>query len=104
MTEQQIRHARALLAQPENTITSIAKLLGVPRTTLYKYVPELVAGRDALVARDSRPALPQPRVERRGPTAFTSSAGQQGRESVNQRNRRLDVPSRSWLWFADAHL
>ncbi|MEV6058109.1 recombinase family protein [Streptomyces sp. NPDC052107] len=36
MTEEQIRHARALLAQPENTITSITKLLGVSRTTLYK--------------------------------------------------------------------
>ncbi|WP_279634831.1 recombinase family protein [Streptomyces tirandamycinicus] len=50
MTEKQIRHARALLAQPENTITSIAKLLGVSRTTLYKYVPELVAGRNALTS------------------------------------------------------
>ncbi|MFE6758221.1 helix-turn-helix domain-containing protein [Streptomyces sp. NPDC057684] len=30
-------------------MTSIAKLLGVSRTTLYKYVPELAAGRDSLV-------------------------------------------------------
>lgn len=52
MTEEQIRHARALLAQPENTITSIAKLLGVSRTTLYKYLPELVAGRGSLVQSD----------------------------------------------------
>ncbi|MFB7111093.1 recombinase family protein [Streptomyces sp. NPDC056190] len=43
MTADQIRHARALLPQPENTITSIAKPLGVSRTTLYKYVPELAA-------------------------------------------------------------
>jgi DNA invertase Pin-like site-specific DNA recombinase len=57
MTEEQIRHARALLAQPENTITSIAKLLGVSRTTLYKYVPELAAGRDSLVS-GGAPALP----------------------------------------------
>ncbi|WP_331733358.1 helix-turn-helix domain-containing protein (plasmid) [Streptomyces sp. NBC_00080] len=35
---------------PENTITSIAKLLGVSRTTVYKYVPELMAGRDSLVS------------------------------------------------------
>ena len=34
MTAEQIRHARALLAQPENSITSIAKLLGVSRTTI----------------------------------------------------------------------
>ncbi|WP_326655652.1 recombinase family protein [Streptomyces sp. NBC_01750] len=61
MTEEQIRHARALLAQPENTVTSIAKLLGVSRTTLYKYVPELRVGRDALVAGDRGPALPGPR-------------------------------------------
>ncbi|MFJ8955247.1 recombinase family protein [Streptomyces sp. NPDC102384] len=45
MTEEQIRHARGLLADPENTIASIAKLLGVSRTTIYKYVPELAAGR-----------------------------------------------------------
>ncbi|MET9915210.1 recombinase family protein [Streptomyces sp. NPDC006476] len=61
MNAEQIRHAYALLAQPENSITSIAKLLGVSRTTLYKYVPELAAGRDSLLAGDSRPALPAPR-------------------------------------------
>ncbi|MER5226435.1 helix-turn-helix domain-containing protein [Streptomyces flaveus] len=61
MTEEQIRHARALLAQPENTITSIAKLLGVSRTTLYKYVPELTAGRDSLVPSGRSPELPGPR-------------------------------------------
>ncbi|MFF0794188.1 recombinase family protein [Streptomyces spiralis] len=61
MNPEQIRHARALLAQPENTITSIAKLLGVSRTTLYKYVPELTVGRDSLVPTGSRPTLPQPR-------------------------------------------
>ncbi|WP_246460698.1 recombinase family protein [Streptomyces himalayensis] len=58
MNGEQIRHARALPAQPENTITSTAKLLlGVSRTTLYKYVPELTAG----------PGLP--RAERAGPRA-----------------------------------
>jgi hypothetical protein len=40
MAEEQIRHARALLVQPENTVTSIAKLLSVSHTTLYK-CPEL---------------------------------------------------------------
>ncbi|MFD7442696.1 helix-turn-helix domain-containing protein [Streptomyces sp. NPDC059909] len=34
--------------------TSIAKLLGVSRTTLYKYVPELAAGRDSLDNIDPR--------------------------------------------------
>ncbi|MFJ2922847.1 helix-turn-helix domain-containing protein [Streptomyces sp. NPDC087307] len=33
-----MRHARALLVQPENRITSVAKLLGVSHTTLYQYV------------------------------------------------------------------
>ncbi|WP_326617675.1 helix-turn-helix domain-containing protein [Streptomyces decoyicus] len=36
-------HARALLTDRENSVTSIAKLLGISRTTLYKYVPELAA-------------------------------------------------------------
>ncbi|MEU8489533.1 recombinase family protein [Streptomyces sp. NPDC048641] len=43
MTEEQVRHARGLPADPENTITSTARLLGVSRTTLYTYVPELAA-------------------------------------------------------------
>ncbi|MEU9286487.1 helix-turn-helix domain-containing protein [Streptomyces sp. NPDC048275] len=38
-------------------MASIAKLLGVSRTTIYKYVPELAAGRDSLVP-GSRVALP----------------------------------------------
>jgi DNA invertase Pin-like site-specific DNA recombinase len=44
MTEEQIIHARSMLANPEASISSIAKLLGVSRTTMYKYVPELRAG------------------------------------------------------------
>ncbi|MBB5938589.1 DNA invertase Pin-like site-specific DNA recombinase [Streptomyces zagrosensis] len=60
MDEEKIRHARALLARPENSISSIAKLLGVSRNTIYKYVPELAEGRDSLVAGDA-PALPSPR-------------------------------------------
>ncbi|MEE4589168.1 MULTISPECIES: recombinase family protein [Streptomyces violaceusniger group] len=57
MTPEQIRHARALLTDPENSVTSIVKLLGISRTTLYKYVPELTAGRDSLIAEDN-PTLP----------------------------------------------
>jgi DNA invertase Pin-like site-specific DNA recombinase len=59
MTAEQIRHARALLVQQENTITSIAKLPEVSRTTLYKYVPELATGRDSFVHGS---ALPAPRT------------------------------------------
>ncbi|WP_338146294.1 helix-turn-helix domain-containing protein [Streptomyces boncukensis] len=60
MGEEEIRHARALLARPENSTSSIAKLLGVSRNTIYQYVPELAAGRDSLVAGNA-PALPSPR-------------------------------------------
>ena len=42
LTSEQIRHARNLLTRPEDTV-SIARLLGVSRATIYKYVPELPA-------------------------------------------------------------
>ncbi|TDO30227.1 DNA invertase Pin-like site-specific DNA recombinase [Kribbella sp. VKM Ac-2527] len=41
MTLEQIQSARTLLTQPENSVSSIAKLLGVSRSTIYKYVPDL---------------------------------------------------------------
>ena len=47
MTAEQIRHARDLLTRPDNTVTSIARLLGVSRTTIYKYIPEFTTGRQA---------------------------------------------------------
>ncbi len=43
MTGEQIRHARDLLTRPDNTVSSIARLLGVSRATIYKYVPDLPA-------------------------------------------------------------
>lgn len=43
MTAEQVRHARDLLARPDNTVSSIARLLGVSRSTIYKYVPEVGA-------------------------------------------------------------
>jgi DNA invertase Pin-like site-specific DNA recombinase len=52
LTAEQIRHARDLLARPENTVSSIARLLGVSRSTIYKYVPEIA--RAGLPA-DTRP-------------------------------------------------
>jgi DNA invertase Pin-like site-specific DNA recombinase len=45
LTPEQIRHARHLLANPENTVASIARLLGVSRSTLYKHIPELGLGK-----------------------------------------------------------
>lgn len=44
MTAEQIRHARDALARPDNTVSSIARLLGGSRATIYKYVPELTGG------------------------------------------------------------
>lgn len=52
LTSEQIRHARDLLAQPGNTVSSIARLLGVSRSTIYKHIPELASG--------SRPSLTAP--------------------------------------------
>lgn len=40
MTPEQVAHARALLAQPDATVSSIARLLNVSRSTIYKYVPQ----------------------------------------------------------------
>ena len=53
MTAEQIRHARDLLTRPDNTVSSIARLLGVSRATICKYVPELPAR--------TRPAAALPR-------------------------------------------
>jgi DNA invertase Pin-like site-specific DNA recombinase len=50
LTTEQIRHARSLLAEPTNTVASIARLLNVSRSTLYAHVPELAGGRLAAVA------------------------------------------------------
>ena len=47
MTAEQIRHARDLLNRPDNTVSSIARLLGVSRATIYKYVPEVTTGHQA---------------------------------------------------------
>lgn len=41
MTPEMVEHARHLLTAPNATVSSIATLLGVSRSTLYKYVPEL---------------------------------------------------------------
>jgi transposase-like protein len=45
MTAEQIGHARDLLTRPDNTVSSIARLLGVSLTTIYKYVPKVTIGR-----------------------------------------------------------
>ncbi|WP_051049483.1 helix-turn-helix domain-containing protein [Nocardiopsis kunsanensis] len=47
MPPEQVRHARDLLSRPDNSVSSIARLLGVSRSTLYKHVPELSGRRTA---------------------------------------------------------
>ncbi|WP_245550956.1 helix-turn-helix domain-containing protein [Nocardia paucivorans] len=41
MSTEQIRQARTLPTRPDESVSSVARLLGVSRTTPYKYVPEL---------------------------------------------------------------
>jgi DNA invertase Pin-like site-specific DNA recombinase len=41
LTPEQLREVRALLHRPEHTISSIAKTMGVSRSTLYKYLPDI---------------------------------------------------------------
>ncbi|MGV9544118.1 recombinase family protein [Nocardia beijingensis] len=48
MTTEQIRQARAILTRPEETVSSVARLLGVSRSTIYQYVPELGKGQQLL--------------------------------------------------------
>lgn len=50
---EEIQHARLLLAQPHATVASIARLLGVSRSTIYKYVPELKTTGDRRVVEGS---------------------------------------------------
>ncbi|MFQ6331255.1 transposase [Nocardia sp. CWNU-33] len=44
MTAEQIRQARAILTRPDETVSSVARLHGVSRGTLYKHIPELGNG------------------------------------------------------------
>jgi DNA invertase Pin-like site-specific DNA recombinase len=70
MTPDKMAYARELLAEPDRTISSIARLVGVSRSTLYKAMPELVPPQDGstrLAARRAQlPAgqRPLPSVDR----------------------------------------
>jgi DNA invertase Pin-like site-specific DNA recombinase len=41
LTPEQLGEVRALLLRPEHTISSIARTMGVSRSTLYKYLPDI---------------------------------------------------------------
>jgi DNA invertase Pin-like site-specific DNA recombinase len=62
LTSEQVGQARDLLSRPGNSVASIARLLGVSRSTLYKYVPELAGRRRPMAVEAARPApaLPSP--------------------------------------------
>jgi DNA invertase Pin-like site-specific DNA recombinase len=72
----QIRHARDLLARPENTVSSIARLLGVSRSTIYKYVPEVAQG--SLTARPAAVLTRHESRPGRGALVATSLADLRG--------------------------
>jgi DNA invertase Pin-like site-specific DNA recombinase len=56
LTSEQVFQARQLLTNPENTIASIARLLGVSRSTLYSHVPELQQGQRPVLGSAAAPA------------------------------------------------
>lgn len=57
MTDEQIRQARAILTRPEEAVSSVARLLGVSRSTIYKYISELAENDMAAVDPTSRQAI-----------------------------------------------
>jgi DNA invertase Pin-like site-specific DNA recombinase len=61
LTPEQLREVRALLLRPEHTISSVARAIGVSRSTIYKYLPPQdrvpTAHLAPYQARPGRPAL-----------------------------------------------
>ena len=61
LTPEQLREVRALLLRPEHTISSVARAIGVSRSTIYKYLPSQDRAAAAHLApyqaRPGRPAL-----------------------------------------------
>lgn len=53
MTPEKVAYALHLLAEPDQTMSSIAKLLGVSRSTLYSHLPELQPARRGPAALDA---------------------------------------------------
>jgi DNA invertase Pin-like site-specific DNA recombinase len=75
MTAEQIRQARHLLTLPGNSISSIARLLGVSRSIIYKHLPEFASGhRPAARIPPPSPGL-RARLAITAPTAARPDAG-----------------------------
>ena len=59
LTPEQLREVRALLLRPEHTISSVARAIGVSRSTIYKYLPsEDLAAAAHLAPYQARPGRP----------------------------------------------
>ena len=65
LTPEQLREVRELLLRPENTVSGVARRLGVSRSTIYKYLPDVMhpgaaaqpaVELDGVRARAARPA------------------------------------------------
>jgi DNA invertase Pin-like site-specific DNA recombinase len=100
MTPEQVRSARDLLARPENTVSSIARLLGVSRSTIYKYVPEAAANA-AAIGSEPQPTVDQLAGQPRSAPPSSSalacpSCGHQptSQHELAQHREDLDTP---WL-------
>ena len=88
MTAEQIRQARGLVTLPGNSIASIARLLGVSRSTIYKYLPELAAGHHP--AARPRPGRSPGPAGHHGGTAAATAAGS---ANNNPRRSRQEAPA-----------
>jgi len=64
LTAQQLGEVRELLTRPENTVSGVARRLGVSRSTLYKYLPDVMGP-----GRLTGPAGPPPQQVAAGPAA-----------------------------------
>ncbi|MTK02169.1 recombinase family protein [Micromonospora sp. CP22] len=84
MTPEKLAYARQLLTEPDRSISAIAKLVGVSRSTIYKALPELLppqlaqprlAAQIAALPDDTRPA---PDLALYDPLLSTSPRGRGG--------------------------
>ncbi len=54
MTPEKAAYARQRFGEPDRTVASIARLLGVSRSTLYKVMPDLVPAQRGAAVADAR--------------------------------------------------
>ena len=60
MTPDRVRSARDLLTRPANTVSSVARLLDVSRSTIYKYLPDLSSTTKVIASTDDPVPAPAP--------------------------------------------